>query len=226
MFLCGGVNMSEAMDTNMNQDVLEGNHKIKTDTPFLPLLYAMDTFIRFYNDSQKPFIFAIDGLCGSGKTSLAKELSNIYDCNVFHMDDFYLPFEMRTRERLEQPGGNVHYERFKEEVLIPLLKQETITYAPFQCFTGNYGEPRIIKPQIINIVEGSYSLHPYLSQFYNCKVFLTINEQVQISRIRKRSGEEKLRQFLDKWIPVENKYFTELHIQSGSDLVMDTSDLW
>ncbi|WP_313132858.1 uridine kinase family protein [Anaerocolumna sp.] len=218
--------MSEATDTNMNQEVLEENHKIKTDTPFLPLLYAMDTFSRSHNDSQMPFIFAIDGLCGSGKTSLAKELSNIYDCNVFHMDDFYLPFEMRTRERLEQPGGNVHYERFNEEVLIPLLKQETITYAPFQCFAGNYGEPRIIKPKAINIVEGSYSLHPYLSRFYNCKVFLTINKQVQISRIRKRSGEEKLSQFLDKWIPMENRYFTELHIQSSSDLVMDTSDLW
>ena len=226
MFLCGGVDMSEAMDNIINQDVLEGNHKFKMDTPFLPLLYAMDTFIRSHTDNQKPFIFAIDGLCGSGKTTLATELSNIYDCNVFHMDDFYLPFELRTKERLEQPGGNVHYERFNEEILVPLLKQETITYAPYQCFTGDYGELRIIKPKIINIVEGSYSLHPFLNRVYDCKVFLTINEQVQISRIRKRSGEEKLRQFLDKWIPMENKYFTELHIQSNSDLVMDTSDLW
>lgn len=219
--------MSVIVDcNNMNQEVLEENHKTKKDTPFLPLLYAMDTFVRSHTDNKEPFILAIDGMCGSGKTSLAKELSNIYKCNVFHMDDFYLPFELRTKERLEQPGGNVHYERFKEEVLAPLLKQETITYAPYQCSTGSYGEPRVIDFKNINIVEGSYSLHPFFNQVYDCKVFLTIKETVQIERIRKRSGEEKLRQFLDKWIPMENKYFTELHIQSISDLVMDTSELW
>lgn len=211
---------------NMNQEVLEENHKTKMDTPFLPLLYAMDTFARSHTDNKEPFILAIDGMCGSGKTSLAKELSNIYNCNVFHMDDFYLPFELRTKERLEQPGGNVHYERFKEKVLVPLLKQEPVTYAPYQCSTGSYGETRIIDFKNINIVEGSYSLHPFFNQVYDCKVFLTINETVQIERIHKRSGEEKLRQFLDKWIPMENKYFTELHIQSISDLVMDTSELW
>ena len=32
------------------------------------------------------------------------------------MDDFFLPMELRTAERLEEPGGNVHYERFSAEV--------------------------------------------------------------------------------------------------------------
>lgn len=210
-----------------DQELLEfEHHKIKTNSPFLPLLYAMDTFIRSHTDNQKPFLLAIDGMCGSGKTSLAKELSEIYDCNVFHMDDFYLPFDMRTKERLEQPGGNVHYERFNKEVLAPILSKDPVTYVPYECSTGNFGEPTIIDPRNINIIEGSYSLHPSLNQVYDCKVFLTIREQVQIQRIGKRSGEEKLEQFLNKWIPLENKYFAESNIQRISDLVMDTSNLW
>ena len=34
-------------------------------------------------------IFAIEGCSGSGKTTLAKFLQGKYDCNVFHMDDFF-----------------------------------------------------------------------------------------------------------------------------------------
>ena len=53
--------------------------------------------------SQKPYILAIDGRCASGKTTLANELSQSLSCNVVHMDDFYLPFALRTPERMAQP---------------------------------------------------------------------------------------------------------------------------
>ena len=65
-------------------------------------------------------IVAIDGKCTSGKTTLASKLAQIYDCNVFHMDDFFLRPEQRTPERFAEVGGNVDYERFQEEVLLPL----------------------------------------------------------------------------------------------------------
>jgi len=65
-------------------------------------------------------IVAIDGKCTSGKTTLASKLTQIYDCNVFHMDDFFLRPEQRTPERFAEVGGNVDYERLQEEVMIPL----------------------------------------------------------------------------------------------------------
>lgn len=74
-------------------------------------------------------IIAIDGQCTSGKTTLAAALADCYDCNVFHMDEFFLRPEQRTPERFAELGGNVDYERFLEEVLIPLSAGE-----PF--FTG------------------------------------------------------------------------------------------
>jgi ABC-type multidrug transport system fused ATPase/permease subunit len=69
----------------------------------LPLLDALDK-------APKPLTIAIDGMAGAGKTTLASLLSQIFNCAVIHMDDFFLPFEMRTPQRLAQPGGNVHYE--------------------------------------------------------------------------------------------------------------------
>ena len=55
-------------------------------------------------------IVAIDGKCTSGKTTLASQLAEIYDCNVFHMDDFFLRPEQRTPERFAEDGGNVDNE--------------------------------------------------------------------------------------------------------------------
>ena len=79
---------------------------------------------------QDMVIVAIDGKCTSGKTTLASKLAEIYDCNVFHMDDFFLRPEQRTPERFAEVGGNVDYERFQEEVLLPLKSGKAFSYRP------------------------------------------------------------------------------------------------
>ena len=83
----------------------------------------------------QPIVVAIDGNCTAGKTTLASILEKEYDCNVFHMDDFFLRPEQRTAERYAQPGGNVDYERFQEEVLSPLKQGVAFSYRPFSCKT-------------------------------------------------------------------------------------------
>ena len=65
------------------------------------------------NRSDKsPIIIAIDGPCTSGKSAFARDIAKNYDCNVFHMDDFFLTPERKTDERLAIPGGNVDWEGF------------------------------------------------------------------------------------------------------------------
>ena len=41
-------------------------------------------------------IIAIDGPSATGKTTFAKNIKKHFDCNVFHMDDFFLPDEKKT----------------------------------------------------------------------------------------------------------------------------------
>ena len=77
---------------------------------------------------EKNFVIvAIDGKCTSGKTTLASKLAELYDCNVFHMDDFFLRPEQRTPERFAEVGGNVDYELFLEEVRLPLKSSKTFS---------------------------------------------------------------------------------------------------
>jgi len=64
-----------------------------------------------------PLIVAIDGMSSALKTTLSEKLSDMFDGAVIHCDDFFLPLEFRTQERFAEPGGNIHYERMKAEVI-------------------------------------------------------------------------------------------------------------
>ena len=79
-------------------------------------------------DKKQYTIVGIDGNSGAGKSSLAHLLSKYYECNVFHMDDFFLQPHQRAAERLQKPGGNIDYERFQREVVNNLKSCEAFYY--------------------------------------------------------------------------------------------------
>ena len=79
-----------------------------------------------------------------------------------------------------------------------------------------------IKPNDVTIIEGSYSCHPTLWEFYGLRVFLTVDPDEQLKRIERRNGTEALAMFRERWIPLEEKYFAVLKIAQRCDLVLDT----
>ena len=97
-------------------------------------------------------LIAIDGRCGSGKSTLGAYLQQKMHGNLLHMDDFYLRPEQRTPKRWEEPGGNVDWERFLEEVLLPLHKGTKFTYRPFNCRKWELDQPVEVEARKINIV--------------------------------------------------------------------------
>ncbi|MCD7768979.1 MAG: uridine kinase [Oscillospiraceae bacterium] len=160
--------------------------------------------------APSPAVIAIDGRCAAGKTTLARRLGVALSCGVVHMDDFFLRPEQRTAQRLAEPGGNVDYERFLNTVLEPLSRGESFSYQPYDCHSGMFQAPVFVKPSPMTIVEGSYSCHPALWEHYHCRVFLTIDRAEQHRRIGQRNGSEGLQMFLEKWIPLEERYFASL----------------
>ena len=169
--------------------------------------------------AKNTVIVAIDGKCTSGKTTLASKLAEIYDCNVFHMDDFFLRPEQRTPERFVEIGGNVDYERFREEVLLPLKSGKAFSYRPFDCSTFMLVAPVAVTPKKLNIVEGTYSHHPYFGNHYDLKILLTVDEETQRQRILKRPAFLHKR-FFDEWIPMENHYFEVFRIPNQSEIIV------
>ena len=160
----------------------------------------------------------IIGCPGSGKTTLAKELQNRIPCNIIHMDDFFLRPEQRTEKRLTLPGENVDHERFLQEVLLPLSKNEEFSFRPYDCKKQTLSTPVTISPKPLTIIEGSYSCHNLLRQYYDLTIFLDTDNEVQLLRIAARNGESALSMFRDKWIPLEEAYFDAFSVRKLCDL--------
>jgi len=173
-------------------------------------------------DTGRQIVIAIDGNCTAGKTTLAAALEKEYDCNVFHMDDFFLRPQQRTAQRYAEPGGNVDYERFQEEVLIPLRTGAGFSYRPFSCRTFSLSDAVEVTPKALNIVEGTYCLHPYFGDAYDLKLFLSVDPEVQRERIYQRPRQLQARFFTD-WIPMEKLYFDTYQIPGQADIYLDMS---
>ncbi|MBE6689415.1 MAG: hypothetical protein E7588_09135 [Ruminococcaceae bacterium] len=186
--------------------------------PFTELFTRIDMLL-----SKGNAVVAIEGSAASGKTTLAKILGEVYDCTVFHMDDFFLQPHQRTPERFEQIGGNVDYERFHEEVLKPLNENKTVNYRRFDC-TSMKMQPAVeIIPKKLTVIEGAYCMRPELSKYYNLSVFLNIDPEMQKKRILHRNPDMAQR-FFDDWIPMEQRYFEAFDIKNKCNVCMEIQD--
>ena len=170
-------------------------------------------------ERKERVIVAIDGKCTSGKTTLAAQLAGIYDCNVFHMDDFFLRPEQRTPSRYAEIGGNVDYERFWEEVLLPLLSGKEFSYRPFHCKTFTLSEAGRVFPKKLTIIEGSYAMHPYFGDPYDLKIVLSVEPELQHQRVLERPAALQER-FFTQWIPMDNRYLEHFRISEKADHIL------
>lgn len=186
---------------------------------YLPALVPLEKLAR----EKTPAVIAIDGRCGSGKTSFAAVASESLVCssNVVHMDDFYLPPERRAENWMDIPAGNMDLERFREEVLGPARAGETILCRAYDCQTGQMREAEPLE-EGLTIVEGTYSQHPTLAGCYDLKVFLTCEREEQTRRLRAREG-DYFPTFDRVWRALEERYFAACGTERGADLVVDTT---
>ncbi len=188
---------------------------------YFPIFSRIDRLLKHSDDLV---CVAIDGNSGAGKSTLAKLIQAIYDCNVFHMDDYFLPPQMKTEQRLAEAGGNVDYERFLHEVIAGIASRQEFCYSPYDCQQQALMPAISVAPSRLNVVEGVYSLHPVLADSYQLKAFLAIEPEKQLERIAARSGTAILERFQREWIPLENHYFERLQIAAQCDLVFSAEE--
>lgn len=184
----------------------------RTEAPGL-ILYHMKEILA----NKCNCIIAIDGNSGAGKSTLAAHIAKESGGNLFHTDDYFLPSHLRTDERVNTPGGNVDYERFNNEIIKGITSGKDFTYKAYSCCDGTFSVINVTNSPI-NIIEGSYSHHPMWQDKIDIKVFMSVDYDTQIMRIRERNGEEMLNNFTDKWIPLENTYFEFFNIAGNSDI--------
>lgn len=174
------------------------------------LFYYLDNLIK----EKKTLILAIDGRSSSGKTTIANTLKEKYNATIIHIDHFFLPNFLKTKERLQEVGGNINYEEI-EKVLKEIKHNSTYTYQAFDCKLQEY-YPETVETSNIIIFEGVYSMHKNLLPYYDSTILLTLSKKEQLSRLKQRETPSGYLQFLNEWVPLENEYFTdELYKKSG-----------
>jgi len=170
-------------------------------TLLLPLFAGLDETIARNGHA----VLVIDGFCASGKSTLAARLANILGARLIHMDDFFLPPYKRTPERFAEPGGNVDYERFYDEVVCHLT-DNVLTYGVFDCSEMAVTHHAVLPKTPVTIIEGAYALHPHFGKYADIRAFMETDEEEQKRRILGRDGAEMLGMFESRWIPFERKY--------------------
>ncbi len=168
---------------------------------------------------NKRVIVAIDGRCASGKSTLSVLLKKSLNCNVIAADDFFLRPEQRTRERFSEVGGNIDYERLSV-TLMELKQKGNISYQPYNCSTKTLDPPIKINNNKITIIEGSYSCHPKLWDYYDLHIFLTLPADLQLERLKKRNP-KLVERFINEWIPLEEKYFSETKVSEKCEMFFE-----
>ena len=112
----------------------------------------LQNYINSFNDFT---IIALEGKCASGKTTLTHLLK---DVTIIDVDEFFLRKELKTKERLDEIGGNIDYDLY-EQCLKKIKQNEYITYTIFDCQTQSYKEKTIYITNKVLLV-GVYSYHP------------------------------------------------------------------
>ena len=176
-------------------------------------------------NAAAPVVLALDGRCGSGKTTMAAALAEQFpDSIVLHTDDFYLPPADRVPGWEQTPCANMDFARLRDEVLAPARAGKPVLYRAYSCREGAYLPVQQLAAQPLVILEGSYSHHPILAGFYDLKVFVTCSKEEQARRLQAREG-ERYENFVRRWIPLEEAYFAQCRIEALADLLWDTTNL-
>mgnify|MGYP004605551499 FL=1 len=171
----------------------------------------------------KPLVLALDGPCGSGKTTLANALAAQFPgCTVLHTDDFYLPPARRSPDWAHTPCANMDLARLRDEALRPAYAGQTVAYRAYSCREGAYQPAVQLPAQPLVILEGSYSHHPLLRPCETLRVFVTCTKAEQTRRLQAREG-ARCADFAARWVPLEEGYFARYGIAAAADFVVDTT---
>ncbi|AWE07296.1 uridine kinase [Lysinibacillus sp. 2017] len=183
-----------------------------------------DDLIRQINDGYKkhvearPYIVAIDGLSGAGKTTLVNHLKEMLDnLVIIHIDDHIV--EQSKRYNTGHDEWFEYYQLqwdsnyLKEELFDKLYTNEKCLHLPFyNKINDTFTQQEIkIAPNNIIVIEGIFLLRDEWKNFYDYIVFLDCPKEIRYERVLHRDTyignlEERLNKYKRRYWPAEEYY--------------------
>ena len=169
------------------------------------------------NDSGKKCgqtkIVVIDGPAGSGKTTLAKSLSRLFEnCPIIHMDEIYEGWENALLQKTSND--------LTDWIINPLLESKTIEFIKYDWNLEKRIEKVVINLPKVLIIEGVGSSSFEISQHACLKLWIEVNKDTGINRVLTRDGQQ-IQEQMKKWQSQESKFFIENNSKENSDIWID-----
>lgn len=171
---------------------------------------------------QQTKFIAIDGMAASGKTTLAGILAHLFKGIVVHTDDFYKKADSNLNDPIAVHGSHIDFDKINQTVIDPLKRMKDLIYRPFDHQLHRHLEPVMISYRPVVFIEGAYSTHPYMNVTYDYRIWVKTSYVCAIIRIWKRNGIKRLKSFIHRWIPLEQKYKKALHLETQADFILKT----
>ncbi len=194
----------------------------------VPLISALQNSIgsAFESRGRSRMIVALDGLGASGKSTVADELAATLDRSaVVRMDDFYCPTAIRPKpdKLADFPVGSAFdRERLIREVITPFIAGLEVEV---RIYDWDLDEVRsgwtVASHTQLLLLEGVYSSSLPLREFLNLAVWFEVPRQARLARAEQRDGHDALPQWLDEWMPQEDRYVLEQAPAQFADIVVD-----
>ena len=160
-------------------------------------------------DSTQPIGLAIDGVAGSGKTTLASRLcGDLKSCQVVHMDDLYEGWNDPLSQRLTA--------KVIRELLEPFNKQIPIRYQKFDWILNRFDKFEDLKTSNILILEGVGSGQREFRRYLSKTIWVEYDPSQGFDRVIARDG-EGIRGEMVNFLLDQNKHFIAELTKNASD---------
>ena len=157
-------------------------------------------------------IVTIDGLAGSGKTTLAALLSaELADNTVVHLDDLYEGWTQDINVKLA--------ERVSAWILTPLRNGLPAHYLAFDWYAGRYTQWREIPLTPYLIIEGVSAGHPEIAQRAAVNIWVDCDQSLLYNRVVSRDG-EIVADDMRTWQLHEQAFFGSYNVRGNADVIV------
>ena len=180
--------------------------------------------VRAKSNGSEPFMIAIDGRSGSGKSTIADFLSSRMNALIVHGDDFYAGgVGIRDETPKELADICIDWQRLRT-VLTEIRQEGSSRFAAFDwnAFDGSLEDrPKEIAARPVVVVEGVYSGRPELKGCMDYQVLVNTPSETRMKRLEIREG--RISDWERQWHRAEDWYFDTVALPDRFDFIIQNT---